>query len=163
MASSDEINNDNLPDHANVAIFPLLLFGLSLVAGFGLRAILPTPFLSDRLAWIGGPIMVGVALILAAWAVGTMRAGGASIPVGEPTDVIVQDGPYRFSRNPIYLAMVLSLAGIGFWVNSLLFVGLAIVTVALLFWGAISHEEAYLQRKFGDQYSTYRESVRRWL
>ena len=163
MASSDEIKYDNLPDHANVVIFPPLLFGLSLVAGFGLRAIFPSPFLSDRLAWIGGPFIVGVSLILAAWSVRTMRAGGASIPTGEPTDVIVQDGPYRFSRNPIYLAMVLALAGIGVWVNSLWFVGLAIVTAALLSWGAISPEEVYLQRKFGARYSAYKESVRRWL
>ena len=92
-----------------------------------------------------------------------MRAGGASIPTGEPTDVIVQDGPYRFSRNPIYLAMVLSLAGIGVWVNSLWFVVLAIVTAALLSWGAISREEAYLLRKFGDRYLAYKASVRRWL
>lgn len=163
MASSDEIKNDSLPDHANVAIFPPLLFGLSLVAGFGLRAIFPSPFLSDRLAWIGGPFVVGVALILAAWAVRTMHAGGASIPTGDPTDVIVRDGPYRFSRNPIYLAMVLSLAGIGVWANSLWFVGLAIVTAVLLSWGAITREEAYLQRKFEDQYLAYKNSVRRWL
>ena len=163
MASPDEIKNDNLPDHANVAIFPPLLFGLSLVAGFGLRATFPLPFLLDRLAWIGGPFIVGVALIFAGWAVRTMRAGGASIPTGEPTDVIVQDGPYRYSRNPIYLAMVMSLVGIGVWANSLWFVGLAIVSGALLSWGAISREEAYLQRKFGDRYSAYKASVRRWM
>lgn len=163
MASSDESKNDTLPDHANVAIFPPLLFGLSLVAGFGLRAIFPSPFLSDRLASIGGPFIVGVSLILAAWAVRTMHAGGASIPTGDPTDVIVRDGPYRFSRNPIYLAMVLSLAGIGVWANSLWFVGLAIVTAVLLSWGAITCEEAYLQRKFGDRYLAYKNSVRRWL
>ncbi|MCZ0953382.1 MAG: isoprenylcysteine carboxylmethyltransferase family protein, partial [Rhodospirillaceae bacterium] len=114
-------------------------------------------------AWIGGPFIVGVALIFAGWAVRTMRAGGASIPTGEPTDVIVQDGPYRYSRNPIYLAMVMSLVGTGVWANSLWFVGLAIVTGALLSWGAISREEAYLQRKFGDRYSAYKASVRRWM
>lgn len=163
MASPDEIKNDNLPDHANVVIFPPLLFGLSLVAGFGLRAIFPSPFLSDRLAWIGGPFIVVAALLLAAWAVRTMRAGGASISTGEPTDVIVQGGPYRFSRNPIYLAMVLSLVGIGVWTNTLWFVALAIVAAALLSWGAIPREEAYLLRKFGDRYSAYKASVRRWL
>ena len=163
MASPEKLGNDSFPDHADIAIYPPLLFYLSLAIGFGLRAILPTPFLPDRLAWIGGPIMVGAAFGLAAWAGLTMHAGGASIPTGEPTDVLVQDGPYRFSRNPIYLAMLLLLAGIGVWANSLWFVGLTVVATALLSWGAITREEAYLQRKFGPRYTAYKESVRRWL
>ena len=163
MASTDEFENNNLPDHANAAIHPPILFGILLIVGFGLRAIVPIPFLPDRLAWIGGPIVVGAALALAVWAVRTMRAGETSIPVGEPTDAIVQTGPYRFSRNPIYLAMVLSLVGIGVWTNSLWFVGLAVVDAILLSWGVIAREEVYLQRKFGAQYSAYRDKVRRWL
>ena len=80
MASTDRFENNNLPDHANVAIHPPILFGILLIIGFGLRAIVPIPFLPDRLAW-----------------------------------------------------------------------------------GVIAREEVYLQRKFGAQYSAYRDKVRRWL
>ncbi len=163
MASVDEFENGNLSDHANVAISPPLLFGILLIIGCGLRVLVPMPFLPDRLAWIGGPIIVVAALALAVWAVRTMRAGGASIPTWESTDAIVQTGPYRFSRNPIYLAMILVLAGIGVWTNSPWFLGLAILDAILLSFGVIPHEEAYLNRKFGDQYSAYRGKVRRWL
>ena len=163
MVSKDENNNANLPDHANVAIHPPILFGLLLVAGFGAGAILPMPFLAERLAWIGGPIIVAAAFCLGGWGALTMRAGGGSIPTGEPTDVIVKDGPYRYSRNPLYLSMVLALTGIGVWANSLWFIGMAIVDAVVLSRGVIAREEAYLRRKFGSQYSDYAKGVRRWL
>ena len=92
-----------------------------------------------------------------------MRAGGTSIPTNEPTDVIVSAGPYRFSRNPIYLAMVMLLVGVGVWANSLWLIGMAVLDAILLFRGVISREEAYLRRKFGLEYSDYAERVRRWL
>ena len=95
-------------------------------------------------------------------AVLTLHRGGASIPTGQPTDHIVAGGPYRFSRNPIYLGMVLLQIGIGVWANSLWFIGLAALSVVLLTWGVISREERYLARKFGPQYSTYKDRVRRW-
>ena len=71
-------------------------------------------------------------------------------------------GPYRFSRNPIYLGMVLLQIGVGDWSNSLGFIGLAALSVVLLNWGVISREERYLARKFGQPYLAYKERVRRW-
>ncbi len=72
-------------------------------------------------------------------------------------------GPYRFSRNPIYLAMVLLQLGFGVWANSLWFFALAILSALLLAWGVILREERYLEHKFGDGYVAYRTRVRRWL
>ena len=163
MPTPDESRNDVAPDHAGVAFHPPLMLGLLLAVGLGLRALVPARFLPDSLASMGGPIIVAAALVLFLWAVRTMRAGGASIPTNEPTDAIVQAGPYRFSRNPIYLAMVLLLAGVGVWANSLWLVGLAVIDAILLSWGVISREEAYLERKFGADYAAYTDKVRRWL
>ncbi len=160
-----EHEHDNLPDHAGVAFHPPLMLGILLAAGFGLRALvpLPIPLLPEGIASIGGPAIVVVAFVLAIWAARTMRAGGASIPTNEPTDAIVSAGPYGFSRNPIYLAMVMLLVGIGVWANSLWLIGMAVVDAILLSWGVISREEAYLRRKFGAEYSAYTERIRRWL
>lgn len=167
MTNNDEqeLENDDLPDHAGVAFHPPLMLGVLLAVGFGLRALvpLPIPLLTDDVASIAGPSIVVVALVLFIWAARTMRAGGASIPTNQSTDVIVQTGPYRFSRNPIYLAMVLLLAGVGVWANALWLIGMAVLDGILLSWGVISREEAYLRRKFTDQYSAYTEAVRRWL
>ena len=163
MAPNDELDNDDLPDHAGVAFHPPVVLGILLAVGFGLRAFVPARFLPDGVAAIGGPIIVVAALALFVWAFRTMRSGGASVPTNEPTDVIVQAGPYRSSRNPIYLAMVLLLAGVGVWANSLWLIGMAVLDGILLSWGVISREEAYLRRKFGTEYSAYTERVRRWL
>ena len=160
-----ELDNDRLPDHAGVAFHPPLMLGILLAGGFGLRTLvpMPIPLLGEGIASIGGPTIVVVALVLAIWAARTIRAGGASIPTNEPTDVIVSAGPYRFSRNPIYLAMVMLLIGVGVWANTLWLAAMAVVDAALLSWGVISREEAYLRRKFGAEYSAYTERVRRWL
>ena len=90
------------------------------------------------------------------------NVGGASIPTGQPTDYIIAGGPYRFSRNPIYLGMVLLQIRVGDWSNSLGFIGLVALSVVLLNWGVISREERYLARKFGQPYLAYKERVRRW-
>jgi protein-S-isoprenylcysteine O-methyltransferase Ste14 len=96
------------------------------------------------------------------WAVITMRREGASIPTGEPTNSLVARGPFKFSRNPIYLSMVCLLLSIGVWANSIWFIGIAASMVVLLNWGVISREELYLVRKFGEEYVTYKQRVRRW-
>ena len=150
-------------DHAGVAFHPPLLLLLAIVIGFFARWILPPSILPDALARAIGPVLTAASFGLFAWAVYTLRSGGASIPTNKPTDVIVAQGPYRFSRNPIYLGMVLLQLGLGVWANSLWFFVLAILSALLLTWGVIWREESYLERKFGDDYLAYRARVRRWL
>ena len=163
MAPTEQLETGDLPDHAGVAFHPPVMLGTLLAVGFGLRALVQLPFLPNGVAPIGGLIVVVAALALFVWAFRTMRAGGASVPTNEATDVIVQAGPYKFSRNPIYLAMVLLLIGVGVWANTLWLAAMAVVDATLLSWGVISREEAYLRRKFGAEYSAYTERVRRWL
>jgi protein-S-isoprenylcysteine O-methyltransferase Ste14 len=103
------------------------------------------------------------ALALFAWAISTMTRAGSNVPTRLPTTTIVETGPYRFTRNPIYLGMVLGLIGLAIAFNSLWLL-MALVPFALVIrYGVITREEAYLERKFGDVYRRYRARVRRWL
>jgi protein-S-isoprenylcysteine O-methyltransferase Ste14 len=77
--------------------------------------------------------------------------------------VIVRTGPYRFSRNPIYLAFSLLQLGIAIWVNSVWLLATLVGAVALIHSIVIQREEHYLERKFGAGYLDYKASVRRWL
>ncbi len=151
------------PDHAGVAFHPPVLLLLALLLGFGARWLTPLRFLPDGTTASLGPVVVAASFGWCIWAVVTLRRAGASIPTYEPTEAIVMRGPYALSRNPIYLSMVVLQVGVGIWANSGWFLGLAAVSAGLLWWGVISREERYLERKFRTAYLEYKARVRRWV
>jgi len=106
---------------------------------------------------------VAVAIALYSYSVAKFRAAGTPVPAREATTAIVRKGPYRFSRNPIYLAFSLFQLGIAMWVNSVWLLVTLVGAVALIHFDYIPREEQYLERKFGAQYLNYKISVRRWL
>jgi protein-S-isoprenylcysteine O-methyltransferase Ste14 len=81
----------------------------------------------------------------------------------EPTTAVVTDGPYRFTRNPLYLSMTLIYVGITALANALAPVLLLPVVLQVMSRGVIEREEHYLERKFGAEYLSYKARVRRWL
>jgi protein-S-isoprenylcysteine O-methyltransferase Ste14 len=96
-------------------------------------------------------------------AIVTITRAGSNVPTNLPTTTIVESGPYRFTRNPIYLGMFLGLIGLAIAFDSL---WLRIMLVAFAFvirYGVVAREEAYLERKFGDVYRGYRSRAWRWL
>ena len=85
------------------------------------------------------------------------------MPTNLPTATIVDTGPYRFTRNPIYLGMMLGLIGEAIAFNSV-WPLVSLVPFALVIrYGVVAREESYLECKFGDRYGRYRSRVRRWL
>ena len=75
----------------------------------------------------------------------------------------MRTGPYRFSRNPIYLAFSLLQLGIALWVNSLWLAVTLLGAVAVMSFVVIPREERYLEARFPAEYSSYRATVRRWF
>ena len=110
-----------------------------------------------------GAIVTVLAIALFVSAVRTLRAAGTPIPGNRPATTIVRTGPYRFSRNPIYLAFSLVQLGLSLWVNSLALLITLIPAVALMWLVVIPREERYLEARFPSEYSPYKASVRRWL
>jgi protein-S-isoprenylcysteine O-methyltransferase Ste14 len=151
-------------DSAGVAIRPPIALLLALAAGLALYWLYPLPWLPAGIPnrWIGAAIFV-LGFALAAWAIVTFTKAGTHVPTSQPTTAIVADGPYRFSRNPIYLGMFLGLTGFAVGLDSLwFFAALALFYFALRY-GVVAREEAYLERKFGKVYLDYKSRVRRWL
>ena len=92
-----------------------------------------------------------------------MARAGTNVNPGLPANAIVTGGPYRFTRNPMYLALCLLNLGIGLLICDLVPTLLTLVLAITLHFGVIVREERYLERRFGDVYSAYRGRVRRWL
>ena len=141
---------------------PPLVYLISLVSGTMILAV-PLPFLPVTLAVPLGVSLVVLALALFSYSVATFRAAGTPVPARKPTTVIVRTGPYRFSRNPIYLAFSVFQLGIAIWVNSVWLLATLVGAVALIHFVVIPREELYLEGKFGAPYLDYKASVRRWL
>ena len=106
-------------------------------------------------------VLAAVALFISA--VRTFRNAGTPVPGNRPTTAIVRTGPYRYSRNPIYLAFSLLQIGIAFWLNSPWLLVTLVPAVALMSLVVIPREEQYLETRFPSEYLPYKDSVRRWL
>lgn len=142
---------------------PPLVYLISIVLGALIQLAAPLPFLPRALALPLGASLVVLAIGLFAYSAAKFRAAGTPVPARKPTTVIVRTGPYRFSRNPIYLAFSLFQLGIAAWANSLWLLATLVCAVALIHFVVIPREEQYLERRFGAQYLDYKASVRRWL
>ena len=116
----------------------------------------------ERLRWIGLAVLAaGVALDL--WSLGLFARQRTSALPFRAASSIVAHGPYRFSRNPMYLGMVLQLAGAGLALGRAWLVLAAPLAALVLDLYAIPREERYLERRCGANYLDYKRRVRRWL
>jgi protein-S-isoprenylcysteine O-methyltransferase Ste14 len=147
-----------------VIIRPPLAWALAVVAGFALDWLEPLPFLpEDWPAGLLGAVVFVLALALAIWAMDTMTRAGTNIPTNRPTTAIVEGGPYRFTRNPIYVGMFGGLIGLGIAFDNPWLLLMLVPFALVIRYGVVAREEAYLERKFGEAYRSYRRRVRRWL
>ncbi|MFD1329400.1 methyltransferase family protein [Mycoplana ramosa] len=156
--------NGNLRDSSGAVIRPPIAWALAVIVGLTLNRLYPLPFLAAGVpaGWFGGIVFLGGAALLF-WAATTFRRAGTQIQTTEPTTTIVDAGPYRYTRNPIYIGMFLGLIGLAVAFDSLWLVVLLVPFYLVIRYGVVAREEGYLERKFGDAYLAYKTRVRRWL
>ena len=143
--------------------WPPVIYGSAALVAWGLERVAPLPMaLPEPARWAGWGVVAAGLLIAGAAELSFLRAGTATLPTS-PTTAIVATGVYRFTRNPMYLAMTLALFGLGLALASPWFWLVAPAAVRLVTLVAIEREEAYLARKFGAAYLDYKARVRRWL
>jgi protein-S-isoprenylcysteine O-methyltransferase Ste14 len=156
-------NTGDIPDVANLGwIRPPLVYSTSIMAGALLTWLWPLPFALPAALPIGS-MMVFASILLFLFSVRALRAAGTPLRGNQPTTNIVRTGPYRFSRNPIYLSFFVMQLGIAIWTSSIWMVATLIPAAAVVSRVVVPREERYLESRFGQQYSSYRDSVRRWL
>ena len=156
--------SEQAPTVANSGVVrPPLVVLASLLSGAVLTVAWPLPFFPHVLRPPVGGLLVAMAAALFSYSLRQFRGAGTPVPGNKPTTAIVRTGPYRFSRNPIYLAFFVLHLGLAIWVNSLWLVATLIPTVALIAVVVVPREERYLTGRFGAEYLAYKASVRRWL
>jgi protein-S-isoprenylcysteine O-methyltransferase Ste14 len=153
-----------VPEVANLGLVrPPLVYLSAIVLGLVAHLLWPRHIVPHSLGTPVGALLTLVAVALFIYAVSTFRLAGTPVPGNRPTTTIVRAGPYRFSRNPIYLAFSLLQLGLAAWVNSLSLLLTLIPAAALMSFVVIPREEGYLEARFPAEYVSYRASVRRWL
>jgi protein-S-isoprenylcysteine O-methyltransferase Ste14 len=157
-----EDGRDNT-DNPGVITPPPLIYAGALAAGLLANRLLRLPFLPRRLARTLGPLLIVVGFAVGFSGFREVRRAGSNVDPREPTTTVVTEGPYRFTRNPMYLGFTLQYVGISALFNALLPILLLPAVQQLMRRGVIEREERYLERKFGEEYLHYKESVRRWI
>jgi protein-S-isoprenylcysteine O-methyltransferase Ste14 len=111
------------------------------------------------LGWLG----IGIGLALFAWTLWTFAHHRTTVNPYGGASALCTNGPFRFSRNPIYLGDWFILAGVSLLLNTFWPLLFAPLIWVMLRFGVIRHEEAHLEARFGDAYRDYTTRVRRWI
>ena len=137
---------------------PLILYGViaqQIGAGQG--------FTLEDLFWGGllpGSLMV---LLLSGLCIREYQKAGTEVRADRPDTALITSGPYRYTRNPLYLCLTLVQFGVAMYLNNAWILGLTVASVIAISGYAIRREERYLEQLFGQDYRDYRQRVRRWL
>ena len=157
------LNTDQPQDNPGVIAFPPLIWLVNAVISVLVHLFIRVPIMRYGICLVCGIVFIILAPTLALSALITMKAAGTNVDPSKPALAIVRGGPFRFTRNPMYLALCLVQVALGFFLNdwiTLLFV----VPLALIFhYGVVLREEKYLTEKFGEPYLQYKREVRRWI
>jgi protein-S-isoprenylcysteine O-methyltransferase Ste14 len=174
------------PARPDIHVAPPLIFAAGFIAGYLMHRLVVPIYLveprrnvrdevmrrlgrlasetpSPRPLIIAAVILIVLGVAVAVWGAMTFRIAKTSVLPFRPASAMVTKGPYRFTRNPMYIGMTLGYVGLSLALNTgwpliaLPFVLLALVRVV------ISREEAYLEQTFGAQYVAFKSRVRRWL
>lgn len=158
-----DLESDPRGETAGVIAPPPLIYLGALGMGFGLEAVVGTGSLPSTVAVPAGAAAIIAGTGLLGSFVSAFRRARTPIDPYTPSQALATDGPYRLTRNPAYLGMALTCAGIALVSNSLWALVPLPVAIAIIDRGVIAREERYLERKFGTPYVDYKRRVRRWI
>jgi protein-S-isoprenylcysteine O-methyltransferase Ste14 len=144
-------------------VHPPVVYLLALLIGVGLSLLWPIPVLPGWWGVVLGIVVIALGAAIMPAVVSRFRRAGTAFDPHKPASALVTDGPYRFSRNPAYVALTLWYLGIGLILNSAWVLLLVVPPVLVMNQWAIPREERHLETKFSQEYVQYKARVRRWL
>jgi protein-S-isoprenylcysteine O-methyltransferase Ste14 len=154
---------DKLLDNPGVIAFPPLIWLVNAVISVVVHLFVRLPIMKYSICLVCGMVFIILAPTLALSALRTMKAAGTNVHPSEPALTLVRGGPFRFTRNPMYLALCLVQIALGFFLNDWITLLFVVPLAFILRNGVILREERYLTAKFGEPYLQYKREVRRWI
>ena len=156
-------SDENADNPGVIAFPPLILLVSAAISALVHFFLIRLPIASHYTILVCGIILVILAPTLALSAVVTMKKAGTNVNPAEPALTIVRGGPYRLTRNPMYLALCLLQVALGFFLNDWITLLFVVPLALIMHYGVILREERYLTAKFGEPYLELKRDVRRWI
>lgn len=163
LSRGDANMSESRFDAPNVKIIPPLVYLAGLAIGLVVSIWVPTNIVPNSPAWALGGILIACGAMLAGSAILRFKSVGTTVRPDQASSTLVIVGPYKITRNPMYLGLALVYAGISIADQSVWALILLPVVLAIIQRQAIEREEAFLERRFGTDYLRYKEDVRRWI
>lgn len=156
--------NEPLTSDTGLALrpWPQLLVGGAIVLGLAVDLILGVDRPHALFTVVGGPLVVA-AVLTNLWCARLLRGHDTPIQANRPATALVTDGPYFYTRNPIYVSYVALVFGLGLVLGSWTVTLLAPVVAVALHYMNVRPEERHLRQKFGEKYAQYASETPRWL
>ncbi|UCF97328.1 MAG: isoprenylcysteine carboxylmethyltransferase family protein [Spirochaetaceae bacterium] len=164
MAATELKNTtDGTPRHARVAIPPPLVFATVIIFGVVLDLLVPVDLLPALAQRVAGLPIIGFSVFLSALSFRSFAKNRTTSSHREKTTALIMDGPFAYTRNPLYLSGLLLDLGLGILLDGVWIVALIVPAALIVHYGAVLREEEYLLFRFGKLYNRYKTSVRRWI
>ncbi len=163
MANEMSNDKDKPKDAPGVVALPPVIFAAAIAGGFALEFLAPTAFAAPGSHAVSGIVLLAAGVVIMGLGLLEHRRNGNDPDPRQADVTVMTRGIYRRTRNPIYVGYILVQAGIGIWADSWWVLGMLIPAFLVIRYGVVAREEAYLEAKFGQTYTAYKKSVRRWI
>ncbi|UCF99633.1 MAG: isoprenylcysteine carboxylmethyltransferase family protein [Spirochaetaceae bacterium] len=164
MARTDLKNTPvQASDQPRAAVSPPTVFVAAIVLGVVLDLLVPVDLLPGAAQLSAGLPVIGFSVFLSAVSFRSFAKNGTTAGHKEKPVVLITNGPFGYTRNPLYLSGLLLVLGFGFLLDSIWIFALTIPVMIIVHYGAVLKEEDYLLDHFGKEYEQYKTSVRRWI
>ena len=146
-----------------VRIHPPIIYALSILSGFVLNSYWPQAMPLGIHGHLYGGTVLALVFLLAGFSILEFHRASTDVRPDKPDTALINSGPYRFTRNPLYIGLTLVQITVAAWFNNAWVLIMVVPSVMVITQYAIKREERYLEKLFGQDYLDYKQRVRRWL